>query len=392
MSKYQQLKEQINKIEAHFDTEKVALGEAQNRILQEDIIADMDMPPQDKSAMDGYACRMQDIDQEMEMLEVIPAGKVAEFKIGPGQCSKIMTGAFIPQGADTVFMVEHSEETADGKIRCTNSKTNRNVCYRGEDYQKGQKLISKGVVIQVPHLAVMAGAGYSEVAVSCMPKAAIIATGSELVEPTEIPQNGKIRNSNATQLQAQLHNMNFPVDYLGIYEDDFEKLNRAFEEAFESYQVLFFTGGASQGDFDWIPKILENQGFNIFWDKTGIKPGNPMTFARKDNKFCFGLSGNPVSSLVQFELIAKPTLYKILGAQYRPQRLQLKIENDYKRKKGNRFALVPVFINDMGNAELIKFNGSAHLNALVDANAFLEVPENKLEYKKGEEVYVRPIQ
>jgi len=391
MSKFQEIQQQINSIKSLNKTEEISLANSLNRILREDVIADENMPPFDKSAMDGYACRMEDIEKSLEVLEVIPAGNMAQFEIGEGQCSKIMTGAFIPKGADTVFKVEDSEDIGENIVKCTNPKTSKNVCYQGEDYTKGQVLINAGSIINTSHIAVLAGAGYHKVKVSALPSVAIITTGSELVEPSEKPIDGQIRNSNSSQLTAQLTKMGLQPIYLGLFKDDYDSITSVFEKALSEFDIVIFTGGASFGDFDWIPKILENQEFEIFWKSTGIKPGNPMTFATKNDKYAIGLSGNPVSSLVQFEYIAKPILYKLLGAAYNPFRIKAKLQDDYKRKKADRLAVIPVVVNMDGEVNLLPYNGSANINALVFANALMEVELGINEYKKGDLIYVRPF-
>jgi molybdopterin molybdotransferase len=240
-------------------------------------------------------------------------------------------------------------------------------------------------------MAVLAGVGKVKIAVSALPEISLIATGSELVEPNEKPENGKIRNSNASQVISQLQKMNIGVKYVGLAKDNFESLTQLFNKTFETSDYVIFTGGASVGDFDFIPGILKNQGFNILWDQTGIKPGNPMTFAQKENKYCFGLSGNPVSSMVQFEMIAKPTIYKLLGASFQPFRIKAPLSFDFKQRNADRLILKPVIFDENGFVEAIPFNGSAHINALVFANALMEIQVGQTEIMKGELVYVRPL-
>lgn len=391
MHKFSQIQKQITLLQAHFKIEEIRLNDAFNRILQEDVRADSPMPPFDKSAMDGFACRLEDINNELEVLEVIHAGRILTKKIGINQCSKIMTGAAVPEGADCVFKVEESELINESRIKCTNPKTNKNICYLGEDYQINDILIERGTLINVSQMAVLAGAGYHQVKVSVVPKIALINTGSELVEPHEKPELGKIRNSNASQVISQLKKMNIEVNHLGIIEDDYDKLTQTFTKAFEENDCVIFTGGASVGDFDWVPKILDDQGFQIYWDRTGMKPGNPMTFSKKGDKYCFGLSGNPVSSMVQFELIAKPVLYKLMGAKFTAFRIKATLDFEYNRKKADRLAIVPVVINDSGLVDRVPFNGSAHINALVYANALMEIPTGQTSLKIGDLVYVRPL-
>lgn len=391
MGKFRDIEQQISKLSPVFEVEEISLKDAFGRIIQEDVLADSDMPPFHKSAMDGFACRLEDIQNELEVLETINAGKVPTFKISPNTCSKIMTGAMIPAGADCVFKIEESEETDVNRVRCINQKTKLNICYQGEDYKTGEVLLTKGTIVNVSQMAVLAGAGYAKIKVSALPKIAVIATGSELVEPHDSPTPGKIRNSNASQILTQLRKINIQADYHGIAGDNFSELTNIFSDALEKYDYVIFTGGASNGDFDLIPEILKSHNFKIFWNTTGIKPGNPMTFAQKGNKFCFGLSGNPVSSMVQFEMIVKPIIYKLLGASFQPLRIKTELAVEYNRKQADRLELVPVAINSEGQAELIPFNGSAHINALAFANALMEVPEGKNLLLKGEMVYVRPL-
>ncbi len=391
MGKFDEIQKKIKVLIPYFQFEKIALENAFNRVLQEDIFADIDMPPFNKSAMDGYACRIEDIENTLEVLEIIHAGMLPTKTVGKNQCSKIMTGAAVPTNCDCVFKVEDSVTIDNKHIRCTNPNTHKNICYRGEDYKTGEILIKKGTIINVSQMAVLAGAGKSVVKVSASPKISLIATGSELVEPHEKPENGKIRNSNASQVIAQLKKMNLNVNYCGLVKDDYKKLIKVFNQAVKSSDYIIFTGGASVGDFDFIPEILKNEGYNIFLNRTGIKPGNPMTFSQKENKYCFGLSGNPVSSMVQFELIVKPVIYKLLGATFQPFRIKASIAFDYQRKNSDRLEIVPVIIDNNGFIEKIPFNGSAHINALVFANALMEVPEGIKEIKKGDLVYVRPL-
>lgn len=391
MGKFEEIKEIIKTLHPGFATEEIELKDAFNRVLHEDVFADIDMPPFNKSAMDGFACRMEDIKNELEVVETVQAGMVPTIIPGKNQCAGIMTGASLPEGCNVVFKVEDSETTRKGFVRFTGEKTNLNICYRGEDYFKDELLLKKGTIINFPQMAVLAGAGKSKVKVSVIPKVAVIATGSELVEPSEVPGNGKIRNSNASQLISQLRKINIEANYAGLAADDFEILDVLFKNALSENDIVFFTGGASVGDFDLIPVLLEKNGFKVFWDRTGIKPGNPMTFSQKDEKYCFGLSGNPVSSLVQFEFIAKPVIYKLVGASFNPLRIKAVLAEDFRQRAAERLIVVPVCFNQEGFVSIIPFHGSAHINALIQADALMEIEQGTSEIKKGELVYVRPL-
>lgn len=391
MNTFEEIQEKIKALETAFESEEVLLKNAFNRVLREDIAADMDMPPFNKSAMDGYACHFEDIENELEVLEVVQAGMLATQKVRENQCVKIMTGAAIPEGCDCVFKVEDSQITNNNRVICTNPKTYHNICFRGEDYKSGDILIKSGTIINTPQMAVLAGAGYSRVKVSKRPVIAVISTGSELVSPEETPKPGQIRNSNTSQIVTQLKKMNLEVVQSLLLADDYELLKTSFLQLLENCDLIIFTGGASVGDFDFIPELLKELEFTIYWDRTGIKPGNPMTFSQKGNKYVIGLSGNPVSSWAQFEFIAKPVIYKLLGANYRALRIKSTMNFDYKRKNADRVAVVPVIINEEGNIDEIQFHGSAHINALVVANALLEVPFGATHLEKGSSAYVRPL-
>ena len=391
MNKFEEIQEQIKSFTTAFRIESVVLEEAFNRVLREDIIADMDMPPFNKSAMDGYACHLEDIENELEVLEVIQAGMLASKKVGKNQCVKIMTGAAIPEGCDCVFKVEESKQVGDDHVLCLNPKTYHNICFQGEDYRNGDVLIKSGTIINTPQMAVLAGAGYARVKVTQRPRITVISTGSELVHPQEKPKPGQIRNSNTNQIVTQLKKMNLDVVQTMMLADDYPLLKTNFLQSLENSDMVIFTGGASVGDFDFVPELLKEFEFKIYWDRTGIKPGNPMTYSQKGNKHVMGLSGNPVSSLAQFEFIAKPVIYKLLGADYKALRIKTTMNFTYKRKKADRIAVVPVIINEEGTIDEIPFHGSAHINALVQANALLEVPLDVTDLDKGTLAYVRPL-
>ncbi len=391
MSKYEELQNKIKLLPSNFEIESVALQDSLNRILQQDIVADIDMPPFDKSAVDGYACRMEDLENELAIIGIIPAGVLFPGNIGAGQCAKIMTGAVLPDGADSVFMIEDAELINETTVKCNKPLIKRNICYKGEDYKTGVTLIKKGTIINTSHIAVMVSAGYTKIRVSKKPSIGLLTTGSELVEPNKKPPKGKIRNSNTIQILIQLEKMGLSAKYYGICKDDFQSIQSIFKKIIKENDIIIITGGASVGDFDFIPEILKVENFQILWDRTGLKPGNPMSFAMKKNKFSFGLSGNPVSSLIQFDLIVKPTLYRILGANFYPQRIKTSMGTNIKLGKNSRIRIQPVVINSEGVVEGIPFNGSAHINALTKANALLEIPNDVYEIKKGDSVYVRPL-
>lgn len=372
-------------------TEKVDLMDSTDRILAQDIFADADMPPFNKSAMDGYACRRTDLGTELSVQEIIPAGKTPTRTIGPDQCSKIMTGAQVPEGADMVFMVEYAEETASGKVRFSGLKTNSNICLKGEDLKKGDQVLKAGTHIRPQHIAILASVGETRPLVYKRPVAGIISTGSELVNPEEKPGLSQIRNSNGPQLFTQAKSYGFQTNYYGIVPDDELQTRQIIEKSVAENDVTILSGGVSVGDFDFVPGIIQEMGFEIHFSKINIKPGQHTTFASKDGKYIIGLPGNPVSSFIQFEVFVLPFLWKLMNYEQLQMKLAMPICHDFTRKKTDREECLPVRINAQNEVQLVDYHGSAHIHAYHQAFGFITLPTGKAELKTGEIVYVRPL-
>jgi len=391
MITYLQAQQQIAKVANRLAIETIPLKKALGRVIAEDIVYDINMPPFDKSAMDGYACARKDLSLNLVLVETIHAGKQPEKKLQKGECSKIMTGAPVPIGADMVFKQEDAIVNSDETITCSDINAKGNICFCGEDVTKGSVVLSKNTLIEAKQTPLLAGAGYAKLKVYKQPQIKIITSGTELVEPSEKPLAHQIRNSNATQIQAQLEALKLPYEYLGVIKDDETNLKESMRSAFNKSDVLIMSGGVSVGDFDLIPKIIEELGFSIELNKTAIQPGKPMVFAHKEGKYFFGLSGNPVASFIQFELYAKPFLYALQGLNYKPLLFNLPLANHFKRKNAGRHLFTPAIINSDNQVEPILFNGSAHINALSNASCFIEVPIGTSELESGTMVQVRPF-
>lgn len=372
--------------------EPVDLAFATGRVLAEDVVADMDMPPFNKSAVDGFACRRVDLHENLTVLETIAAGQIPAFTISKNQCSKIMTGAMIPAGADCVIMVEFTEEVAPGFIKFTAEKTADNICLLGEDVRMGEVVLKKGLLIKPQHVAIMAMVGCTRPLVYRQAKVGIISTGDELVEPHIKPESGKIRNSNAFQLVAQCMAMNVVPKYMGIAPDEKQQTFAMIMSALEDNDMILLTGGVSMGDYDFVPDVLKEAGFHFHFKSIAMQPGRPTLFASNDaGKFCFGLPGNPVSSFNQFELLVKPLLYKMMGHNYEAVVLRLPLAMDYRRKKSERLSFLPVNLNRQGEVIPLEYHGSAHINALTTAFGLMSVPIGITEIKKGALADVRPF-
>lgn len=372
--------------------EQVALVESLNRVLAHDVVSDINMPPFRKTAVDGYACRAADLNNPLSVIEVIAAGTEPLKAIVQGTCSKVMTGAPIPNGADCVIPVEETEILPDGTIRFTGDKPKSNICELGEDIKIGESPLSKGTLIKPQHIAIMAALGCHSPKVAVRPRVTILPTGDELVEPTEIPYGSKIRNSNGHQLIAQVTSAGAIPIYHGIVADSEEVTEKAIAKALAESDVVVLTGGVSMGDFDYVPTIMERLGVKILFDSIAVQPGKPTTFGVAGNKLIFGLPGNPVSSFIQFKLLVKPALLMMMGCNtpYAPI-YRLPLANDYTRKRAERLGLFPVIVNSNGEVEPLEYHGSAHIFALARAHGIASIALGIKEIKKGELIDVRSI-
>lgn len=382
----------ISNINTFSQTEVVSLWESLGRVLAIDIVSDMDMPPFNKSSVDGYACRKVDTQSNLKVLEVIAAGQFPTKRIEPNTCSKIMTGAPVPEGADCILMVEEIIENTDGTIRFTGSDSKSNISKKGEDIRNGDLALAAGTIINPSHVAIMAAVGVAKVTVACKPVVSILVTGNELVETEVTPTGSQIRNSNGHQLVAQVLKCGATPNYVGIVIDTKQATQSAIENALAKSDVVVLTGGVSMGDFDYVPEVLETIGVNIIFKSVAVQPGKPTLFGILGKKVVFGLPGNPISSLFQFELMVKPSIRKLMGAANPSDDcFKIPIANDYTRKRAGRFGLIPAFINCNGEVEPVSYHGSAHIFALSKVNAVIFAPVGVLGFKKGELVDVRQL-
>ena len=372
-------------------TERVGLDRGLGRILAEDVLSDMDMPPFNKSAMDGYACRRADLDNELEVLETIRAGRVPTRGVGPNQCAKIMTGAMVPEGADCVVMVEYTENPTQNTMRFVGKGSADNICRKGEDIRKGDTVLRTGERITPPHIAVMASVGCVAPLVSEQAHVAVIATGDEIVEPEEKPSPSQIRNSNARQLLAQVERMGLPVRYLGIAKDLEAAIDRMIKDALAGNDVILISGGVSMGEFDLVPGMLRKNGFELLFEKVATKPGKPTIFGVSEDAFVFGLPGNPVSTFVLFEMLVKPFLYRMMGHDFAPRNVVMPLERTVSRRRTERMSWVPVVMTESGGVRPAEYHGSAHIHALCSADGLISMPVGVAELKEGTNVHVRQI-
>jgi molybdopterin molybdotransferase len=372
-------------------TETIPFYDSCCRILAEDISSDTDMPSFNRSAVDGFACHNSEIYNELEVVEVIQAGKVPQKAVGKNQCSKIMTGAIVPDGCDIVFMVEDSQIMPSGNIKFTGSGQKPNISYKGEDVKTGDVILMHGKFIKPQDVAVMASAGHTKVVVKKMPDVGIISTGDELVEPQEFPQMSQIRNSNAYQLLTQVARAGGKGRYYGIAPDienvTFEIISRAIAEN----DIVLLTGGVSMGDFDFVPSVLKKAGVEIMFDQVNVQPGKPTTFGSHSKAVVFGLPGNPVSSFIQFETFVRPFINKMMGYDWKPVEHKMPMAVRYERKSASRMGWIPVTVNEDKEVIPVDIHGSAHITALPYSDGIIMIKTGIKSLEKGEIVSVRQI-
>jgi molybdopterin molybdotransferase len=375
--------------------EQISFQDAPGRVLAETIIATSDIPPFDRSMMDGFAVRVDDVTHAPVDLVIVGESRAGGGMPGilrRGEAMAIMTGAPVPDGADAVQMVEQSTPWGE-EPRVTILQPVRpgeNIVSKGNESKAGDVILEKGRCIGPAEMAILATFGYSQMKVFHRPKVAIIATGDELVEYDEDPQPGQIRNSNAYCLTSQLRLMGLDPDYLGIARDDVAELRQVLREGLERDMVII-TGGVSMGEYDFVRDVFDELGFEILFNKVAIKPGKPTVFARRGDRLIFGLPGNPISALITFECFVRPVLGRMCG-MIKPELPRMKGEllADTKQTPG-RTAYMPgwAFWEDDGwKVEPLSWKSSADVVGFARANVTYIFPKNRDCLKRGESVEI----
>ncbi|HQO08560.1 MAG TPA: molybdopterin molybdotransferase MoeA [Clostridiales bacterium] len=357
-------------------------------VCAEDLYAKLDMPPFDKSSMDGYAFKWQDSKIEYINDGIIAAGDSFDEPIEEGHCIAIMTGAPLPFGADTVIPVEITEKAGD-KIRFTYpAKKCANVSYKAEDIKKDALIFPKGKIIRTQDIALIVASGYSKVKVSSLPEIAILNTGSEIIEPGEPLDYGQIYNSNGTMLSIMAQNIGINAEYLGIAADDEKSLKTMLSIGLKS-DILLISGGVSMGEFDLVPKVLLDLGVKQIFHKVRIKPGKPVFFGKTDKCLVFGLPGNPLSNFVGFELFVKTAVRKMTGSEIvLPVFSEGIISSQFKHRADRKNFYPAAHKNNDGKIIVtpVISHGSADISSLSKSNCFMIADIDKLEYSPGDKI------
>lgn len=381
------------------DKEPVNLTGSLSRVLGEDVYANSDIPGFDNSAMDGYALKAQDTKgaskTDPKILTVIEdrrAGYISHRAINSGQAIRIMTGAVMPKGSDSVVMVEDTQRRgmAGAKIFKTVSLQD-NVRRRGEDIKKGEMVIAKGTRLNPAHIGLLASLGTAKVLVVRKPKIAILATGDEVVDVGKKLEPGKLRSSNTYTLYSQILKCQGIPKNLGIAKDNPDMLEARIKAGLDCDMILT-SGGVSVGDYDLVKFILAKMGTNIRFWKVAMRPGKPLVFGLVKGIPIFGLPGNPVSSMISFEVFVKPAILKMEGANgLDAKNVDAVLEENITKKKGLRYFIRAVTRWEDGIylTRTTGPQGSGILKSMALANSLIVLPEDEEKIEKGGRVTVR---
>jgi molybdopterin molybdotransferase len=380
--------------------EEIDFREAPGRVLAEDVSSDIDIPPFSRSVMDGFALRSEDLKTtptQLQIAGIIPAGTFPSFGIGLGQAARIMTGAPIPDGADAVQKVERTKSHDEVVEILEQVPAGENIVPRGAEVQRGDLVLKNGTTLDTAAVAVAATVGKIRLRVGARPRVAIITTGDELVSPSELPGPGQIRNSNAFSIAAQTRALGAPVTDLGVAIDDQTSLSELIEKGL-AQDLLILSGGVSMGLFDLVKEVLAELDVKILFDKIALKPGKPTVFGIAPNGTpVFGLPGNPVSTMVTFELLVRPALGKMAGSA-QPWRPYLRaVLKGPLASRGPRRAYLPGWLEpdteaaDLPAAYPIVTRGSGDMVAFSKANALLILPEDREHLEAGQIIQVYPL-
>jgi molybdopterin molybdotransferase len=391
--------EALEKVLAHvppMGEERVSLLKALGRVVAEDIGAPRDIPPLDNSGMDGYAVRHDDLHQgetpvRLKGVGEIRAGVRSNRDLGKGEALRIMTGAALPPGADTVVPVEETRAEGDEVLVLAVPRRGEFVRKAGGDVRKGERVLSKGELIRPAEVGMLASIGRPWVTVSQRPRVAILCTGEELVDVGDPVDDTRIYSSNSYALAAQVSDCGAIPVQLGIARDCPEEIEARLRQGLGA-DVIVTSAGVSVGDYDYVKDVLKTLGMELVFWRVAMKPGKPVVFGRIGGKPVFGLPGNPVSSMVTFEQFVRPGLLKMMGCRNlgRPA-VEGVLRERVRAEKGRRcFIRARVsFENGQWIATTTGDQGSGILSSMMKANGLVVIPEDQEEAPAGASVKIQ---
>ncbi len=395
--------EQILSLSQLLESERVDMLEARGRVLAQDIVSDINISPFDNSAMDGFAVRAADTQGAnseapvvLTVVGAIAAGEVYNNTIGAGEALRIMTGAPMPTGADTVIQIEHVELVGESSERPEGEavkvfgqpELGKNVRPLGEDARVGEVLLPAGTVLSAAGVGLLAATGNITVEVYRRPRVGIFSTGSELVAPSVKPGPGQIRNSNCFSLAAAAEAAGAEVQVIGIVPDDIDAIRNTLADAAATYDMVLLSGGAAEGDFDYTSQVMRELG-TVYFNKVKMRPGKAQTLGCIGNTPVFGLPGNPAAAMIGFEVLLRPALRKMQGYAniMRPTTLARITEDVRKPDLRRCFLRARLLCDDVKREYTVvpeKNQSSALLSALQSSNCFMVLPEGNSGNQKGD--------
>ena len=373
---------------------RVPLAQAHGRTLRESLIAEEDIPAFDRSAMDGYAIRAEDPATEFRVVCEIPAGTMPTRKIGPGECARIFTGSPIPDGATQVIVQEVAQRSGDAVTFSQRGKGN-NIRSRGEDAREGSVLIERGTQLGAVELSLCAQLGKCAPLIAPRPRILHIATGSELVAPDEIPEAGKIRDSNSTLIAALAAEAGAEIAHQFRVGDDPAQLVGAISGTdIESWDLLLLSGGASVGDHDFGARTLRELGFSLHFTQLNLRPGKPLIFATRGRHLAFVIPGNPLSHLVCWHLVIRAAFDMLAIGAIEFALLEAPLGGDVAMKGNPRETWWPARIAwENGGAKFLplKWQSSGDLTGIIGLDALIRVPAGITAVQPGETISARLV-
>jgi molybdenum cofactor synthesis domain-containing protein len=380
--------------------EEAVLLEAYNRVLSEDVVSTLDIPPFNRSTVDGYAVKAEDTfgaDENqpatLKVSGVVSVGEQPLAKVGKGEAVEIVTGAPIPDGADAVVMVEDTERE-DGELRVFSPVTpNENVMKRGSDIKKGEAVLKKGQVLGSSEIGVLAALGLTKIKVSRIPMVAVLSTGGEVTEPGKPLLQGKIYDINAYSISTAVVESGAKPVYFGVVPDDKDALSKALQAALASTDMVITSGGVSVGARDYTPQIVDSLGKpGIVVYGIAVKPGKPTTVGFVGDKPVFSLPGHPTSALLIFYLLARPLIQQLAGRPVTAMKTVKAVAGSrmFSAKGRRTFVMVKLMFDKSSRliAEPVESGASGAITTLAKADGFVEIPENEQFVDADEEVTV----
>ncbi|WP_456326889.1 molybdopterin molybdotransferase MoeA [Palaeococcus sp. (in: euryarchaeotes)] len=368
------------------DFEEIPLDEALGRVLAEDVVSPIDLPPFDRAAVDGYAVRAEDTFHareynpvELEVIDEITAGIESKREVTNGRAIMLMTGNKLPKGANAVIMQEHVKRERNRIYVLRPVAPGQNVAFKGEDVRKGEIILEKGRILKPQDVSMLKALGFRSAKVKRKPRVGIIVTGDELIEKfnEEALERGKIIESNSIMLKGLVRQYFGEPHFYGIISDDETKIREVLERAKRECDLVLITGGSAFGERDYAHRFV-----NLLFHGCTNKPGRPIGYGER----VFVMSGYPAAVFAQFHLYVKYALAELVGANYEPGKVKARLTSKVSSSLG-RHEFVKVLYED-GKATPLKKKGSGIISALINSNAYLEIPEDSEGYREGEEVWV----